>query len=76
MSEIFENDDHGELCMNMYTREKGVLESLNGGSLAWFANKARYMYFKWLFGELNPVESEKMKFLSNQTFNDSSKIRR
>lgn len=39
-----END--GELIMKMRTREKGVMESLESGSLAWFANKARYEYFK------------------------------
>lgn len=76
MSEIFENDDRGELCMYMYTREKGVLESLNGGSLAWFANKCRYDYFAWLAGKLVPGESEKMKTLSAQAFKNSYKVRR
>lgn len=36
----------GVKVMNMYTKEKGVLDSLKDGSLAWFANKARYEYMK------------------------------
>lgn len=36
----------GVRVMNMYTKEKGVLDSLKDGSLAWFANKARYEYMK------------------------------
>ena len=38
--------DEGTLIIKMRTREKGVLDSLDHGSLAWFANKARYEYFK------------------------------
>lgn len=53
--------DRGKRCMNMYTRESGVLKSLESGSLAWFANKARYMYFKWLMKELVLDDTEDMK---------------
>lgn len=68
MADNFENEDYGELCMNMFTKEKGVLDSLNNGSLAWFANKARYMYMKWNFGKLPIGVSEGMKILHADTF--------
>lgn len=51
----------GVKVMNMYTGEKGVLDSLASGSLAWFANKARYMYMKWIMKELIIKDSEGMK---------------
>lgn len=51
----------GEKVMFMYTKEKGVLDSLDHGSLAWFANKARYMYLKWCTRELIITDSEGMK---------------
>ena len=51
----------GVKVMNMYTKEKGVLDSLENGSLAWFANKARYMYIKWLLKELVVEDSLAMK---------------
>ena len=51
----------GVKVMNMYTGEKGVLDSLANGSLAWFANKARYMYIKWIMKELVIEDSEGMK---------------
>ena len=51
----------GVKVMNMYTGEKGVLDSLKDGSLAWFANKARYMYMKWIMKELIIKDSEGMK---------------
>ena len=51
----------GVKVMNMYTGEKGVLDSLTNGSLAWFANKARYMYIKWIMKELVIEDSEGMK---------------
>ena len=51
----------GVKVMNMYTGEKGVLDSLKDGSLAWFANKARYMYIKWIMKELVIEDSEGMK---------------
>ena len=56
--------------------EKGVLDSLENGSLAWFANKCRYEYFKALEKGFAIGDSEKMKILTDQTFNDSSKVRR
>ena len=40
------SDEEGEIIMKMRPREKGVVESLKNGSLAWFANKARYEYMK------------------------------
>ena len=51
----------GVKVMNMYTGEKGVLNSLDNGSLAWFANKARYMYIHWILGELKIESSDGMK---------------
>lgn len=51
----------GVRVMNMYTKEKGVLDSLKDGSLAWFANKARYDYIHWILGELILGDSEGMK---------------
>ena len=58
----------GAKCMYMYTDEKGVLDSLDNGSLAWFANKCRYDYFKWLAKEIVPGESEGMKDKLEGTF--------
>lgn len=58
----------GEKVMNMYTAEKGVLDSLANGSLAWFANKARYMYIKWIMKELVIEDSEGMKERMEGTF--------
>lgn len=58
----------GVKCMYMYTDEKGVLDSLDNGSLAWFANKCRYDYFKWLAKEIIPGESEGMKDKLEGTF--------
>ncbi|MCI9038419.1 MAG: hypothetical protein HFJ29_00825 [Clostridia bacterium] len=74
IADNFVSEDHGELCMNMYTKEKGVLDSLNGGSLAWFANKARYMYFKWLMKELILEDSEGMKTLCENAFKSEFEI--
>ena len=42
------SDDEGEIIIKMRPRESGVLSSLKDGSLAWFANKARYEYMKAL----------------------------
>lgn len=63
----------GKKIMHMYTGEKGVLDSLDHGSLAWFANKARYMYLKWAMKELKPEYTPKMKSLLKQAFDDSPK---
>lgn len=61
-------NDEGVLVMNMMTKERGVLDSLNNGSLAWFANKCRYDYFKWLTGEIKLESSEGMKEKFEGTF--------
>jgi len=45
ISEDAFNED-GVQVMKLYTKQKCVLDSLKDGSLAWFANKARYEYFK------------------------------
>lgn len=58
----------GVKVMNLYTGEKGVLDSLDHGSLAWFANKARYMYIKWILGELKIEDSEGMKERMSDVF--------
>lgn len=53
--------DKGTLVMNMHTRESGVLESLQNGTLAWFANKAHYMYIDYILRTLKLSDSEGMK---------------
>ena len=58
----------GVKVMNMYTGEKGVLDSLENGSLAWFANKCRYDYLKWAFGGMKLEDSEGMKERVEGTF--------
>lgn len=63
----------GTKIMNMYTGEKGVLDSLKDGSLAWFANKARYMYMDYASGKLILKNTEKMERLFEQTFDDDNK---
>ena len=54
--------------MNMHTKETGVLKSLEDGPLAWFANKARYMYIDWLMNKLVLEDSEGMKEKMEGTF--------
>lgn len=61
-------NDPGTLVMNMTTKEKGVLDSLHDGSLAWFANKCRYDYFKWLVGDIRLDSSDGMKEKFEDTF--------
>lgn len=63
----------GKKVKNMYTGEKGVIDSLDHGSLCWFANKARYMYIKWKMKELKLEYTPKMKSLLKQAFDDSPK---
>lgn len=63
----------GKKVKDMYTDEKGVLDSLDHGSLCWFANKARYMYFKWKMKELKLEYTPRMKSLLKQAFDDSPK---
>ena len=60
--------DRGTRVMNMHTGETGVLDSLDNGSLAWFANKCRYDYMKWILGELKIGDSEGMKERLEGTF--------
>ena len=60
--------DRGKRVMNMHTKESGVLKSLESGSLAWFANKARYMYMDWVMGSLKLEDSEGMKERMEGTF--------
>lgn len=54
-------------------REKCVLDSLNDGSLCWFANKCRYMYIDYTSGKLTLSNSEEMESLFDQTFGDDHK---
>lgn len=65
----------GKKVMNMHTGEKGVQDSLQNGSLAWFANKARYMYMDWISGKLKLEYTEEMErlLLLEQTFDDTPK---
>lgn len=60
--------DRGVKVMKMHTKETGVLESLKDGSLAWFANKARYMYIDWSLGLLKLEDSEGMTEKLEGTF--------
>lgn len=60
--------DRGKRVMNMHTKESGVLKSLEDGALAWFANKARYMYMDWMLGLLKLEDSEGMKEKMEGTF--------
>ena len=60
--------DRGKRVMNMHTKETGVLKSLEDGPLAWFANKARYMYIDWLMNKLVLEDSEGMKEKMEGTF--------
>lgn len=62
------SDDEGEVIIKMRPREKGVLESLRSGSLAWFANKARYEYMKALDIGFVLDDSEGMKEKFEGTF--------
>lgn len=74
MADNFETENRGAKCMYMYTKEKGVLDSLNDGSLCWFANYSRYMYFKWLEGELEPEDTIEMEKSHSDTFKNVLEI--
>lgn len=74
MADNFETANRGEKGMYMYTKEKGVLDSLNGGSLCWFANYSRYMYFKWLAGEVEPEDTIEMEKSHSDTFKNEFEI--
>ena len=60
--------DRGTKVMKMHTRETGVLDSLDHGSLAWFANKARYMYIDWMLGKLKLEDTDDMREKLEGTF--------
>ena len=60
--------DRGSRVMNMYTNESGVIKSLENGSLAWFANKARYMYMDWVAGKIVLKDTDDMKERMDMTF--------
>ena len=60
--------DRGTKVMKMHTRETGVLDSLDNGSLAWFANKARYMYIDWMLGKLKLEDTDDMREKLEGTF--------
>jgi len=60
--------DKGTRVMDMYTRESGVLKSLENGPLAWFANKARYKYIDYLMKTLVLEDTEEMKDRMEGTF--------
>ena len=60
--------DKGPRVMKMHTKEKGVLDSLDHGSLAWFANKARYMYMDWMLGKLKLEDTDDMREKLADTF--------
>lgn len=57
----------------IHIREQCVLDSLNNGSLCWFANKCRYMYIDTLSKKLTLSNSEEMENLFGQTFGDDYK---
>ena len=60
--------DRGALVMHMHTKEIGTLESLDHGSLAWFANKARYKYLDWIAKKLSLEDTDEMKDRMEGTF--------
>lgn len=64
----------GIQVMNLYTKEKCVLDSLDNGSLAWFANKARYEYFKALEKGFTIGSSDTMKKSLDDTFKNVLEI--
>lgn len=74
MSESATNKS-GVKVMKMHTKEKGVLDSLNGGSLAWFANKCRYEYFKALEKDFDIGDSNDMENLLGYTFKNNFEIK-
>lgn len=76
MSEYAFNHKSKNKIMYLYPDEKCVLDSLSSGSLAWFANKARYMYMKWARKELVIEDGEKMKILHDYTFRNSYTVRK
>lgn len=67
-------NENGVQVMNLYTKQKCVLDSLDHGSLCWFANKARYEYFKAKEKKFVLGESDKMKKLCGDTFKNVLEI--
>ena len=65
---------NGTQVMNLYTKEKCVLDSLENGSLCWFANKARYEYFNALKVDFVLGESDIMKSSLGDTFKNELEI--
>ena len=63
-----------EKIMHMYPDEKGVLDSLDNGSLSWFANKCRYEYFKALKKGFAIGDSKDMKTLHDHAFKHAFEI--
>lgn len=57
----------------IHIRDKCVLDSLENGSLCWFANKCRYMYIDYISDKLTLSKSEEMESLFDQTFGDDYK---
>lgn len=56
-------------------REQCVLDSLDNGSLCWFANNCRYMYIDYISGKLTLKNTEEMENLFDEAFgDDSSKV--
>lgn len=54
-------------------REQCVVDSLENGSLCWFANKCRYMYIDYISDKLTLSNSEEMENLFDQTFGDNNR---
>ena len=54
-------------------REQCVFDSLENGSLCWFANKCRYTYIDYISGKLTLSNSEEMENLFDETFGDDRK---
>lgn len=57
----------------IHIREQCVLDSLENGSLCWFANKCRYMYLDYKYERITLSNSEEMESLFDQTFGDDRK---
>lgn len=67
-------NNSGIQIMKMHTGEKGVLDSLEHGSLCWFANYSRYEYFRALKKEFAIGDSYDMKNLLDDTFKNEFEI--
>lgn len=65
---------NGIQVMKLHTKEQCVLDSLKDGSLAWFANKARYEYFNALEKNFIIGDTTEMKELLGDTFKNTLEI--